>query len=277
MKKNNNKFLIIIFAVMLIAVFFLPKIYDFIETLKMPKVESLDNENKEEVKKIDSELLSDLHYPIMRNSIYDKNTYYSLEKFQISDMSNNDILYNAFLDIHEGYMTSLNSKQECTNNSMEFDKKYIELRIKNILGKNIDYTLDSFYVPEDSNSNYTGEWIYNSNNSTFIYKGLCKSLKSNTTYYDLKQMIKAEYNKNDIYVYYYIGFAKVEGNNYTIYSDVQMTNELKSGTISDVKELDDIFKDINDKDKKIYRYIFKNNICSYNDYCVFEGEWINEL
>ena len=93
MKKNNNKFLIIIFAIMLIAVFFLPKIYDFIETLKMPKVESLDNENKEEVKKIDSELLSDLHYPIMRNSIYDKNTYYSLEKFQISDMSNNDILY----------------------------------------------------------------------------------------------------------------------------------------------------------------------------------------
>ena len=43
-EKNNNIFLIIVFAVILILVLFMPKIYNFIQTLNMPKVESTKEE-----------------------------------------------------------------------------------------------------------------------------------------------------------------------------------------------------------------------------------------
>ena len=276
-EKNSVLFIIILFAVVLVMVLFLPKIYSFIEQQKLPEVEKTEKDTKEEKKEITEEILESVHYPIMRNSVYDSNTYYSLDTFTISNMSNSDILYNAFMDIYEGNITSLNTTGTCTNNSKQFNVDYIELRIKNILGKNINYNLETFYVPEDADSNYTGTWTYDSSNSRFVYNGLCGSKATNTKYYDLEQLIKVEYEKKDIAAYYYVGFAKVEGSNYTIYKDANMTTELNKGTFTSVEDLNNVFENINKDNKQIYKYTFKNTLCSYNEYCLHEGKWINEL
>jgi len=276
-ENNNNLFIIILFVIILILVFLMPKIYEFIENQKLPQLEKTETNQEKENKTVDEETLNSIHYPIMRNSVYDINTYYSLDTFKISDMSNNDILYNAFMDIYEGNIINSNIKGNCTTMSKGFNKDYIELRIKNILGKDINYTLDTFYVPEDNNSNYTGTWNYDSVNSRFIYNGLCQSKSTNTKYYNLEELISAEYKDNDIIVYYYVGFAKVVDNNYTIYSDATMTKELNKGLFTTVDNLNNVFKSINKENKKIYKYTFKNNLCSYNEYCLYEGKWVNEI
>ena len=274
--KNNNLFIIILFFVIFVLVLFLPKIYSFIEKQQLPKVESIE-EKKEEEKKLDEDVLETIHYPIMRNSIYDSNTYYILDRFTISDMSNNDILYNAFLDVYEGNITPSNTLGKCTNTPREINKEYLELRIKNILGKNINYTLDTFYVPEDTESSYKGTWNYDSSNSRFIYNGLCQTKVTNTKYYNLEQLIKTDFQDNDIVVYYYVGFAKVVDNSYVIYKDANMTNELSSGSFTTVEELSKMFESMNNKKKNIYRYTFKNTLCSYGEYCLYEGKWVNEI
>ena len=265
------------FAVILVLVLFLPKIYEFIETERLPEIEN--KEEQEEIKEttVDEETLESIHFPIMRNSIYDSNTYYSLETFTISNMSNNDILYNAFMDIYEGNMTSSNITGSCTSISKQFNVDYLELRIKNILGKNVKYNLESFYVPEDSNSNYKGTWVYDSSYSRFVYNGLCSSKATNTKYYNLEELISAKYEDSDIVVNYYVGFAKIVGNNYVIYSDANMTKEIHSGTFTSLEDLNNIFKSINKNNKKIYKYTFKNTLCSYNEYCLYEGKWVNEV
>lgn len=274
---KNNMFVWILLIIVIILVLFLPKIYSFIETLKLPKVNNLEENKTIEKKEIDEETLESIHYPLMRNSVYDSNTYYSLDEFTISDMSNNDILLNAFLDIYEGNMTSFENIGSCTSVSKQFDKDYIELRIKNILGKNVNYMLENFYVPEDLNTSYVGTWSYDSSNSRFIYNGLCESRATNTKYYNLEQLIKAEYSDKDIVVYYYVGFAKLEGNSYTIYNDPGMLTPISNGTISDVSELNSLFESLNNSDKKIYKYTFKNTLCSYNEYCLYKGAWVDEF
>jgi len=276
-EKNNNIFIIILFSVILVLVLFFPTIYEFIEKIKLPKVEFNEKNNSKETKELDEEILDSIHYPIMRNSIYDSNTYYSLDTFTIKNMSNSDILYNAFMDIYEGNIINSNIKGNCTNLSKQFDKDYMELRIKNILGKNINYNLDTFFVPEDSNSNYKGNWTYDGINSRFIYNGLCESKVSNIKYYNLEELIKAKYVDNDIVVYYYVGFAKVVDNNYTIYKDVNMTEQLSTGIFTTIEELNNLFKNINKENKKIYKYTFKDTLCSYNEYCLYEGKWVNEI
>lgn len=276
-KENNNIFILVLFAIIIILVLFLPKIYNFIETLRLPKIEKEENKEIIEKKEIDEETLDSVHYPLMRSSMYDQNTYYTLDEFSISDMSNNDILLNAFLDIYSGNIVGSDVSGDCTSESKQFNQDYIELRIKNILGKNLNYTLENFYVPEDSSSNFVGEWVYDNYNSRYVYKGLCQTRVTNTKYYNLEELVKAEYDKEDIIVYYYVGFAKVEGNSYIIYSDPKMGNELLTGTLNDSSELRDIFSTIDDKDKKIYKYTFKNTLCSYNEYCLYKGEWVNEF
>ena len=278
--QNNNKngiLIIVLLGIVAVLVLFFPKIYDLVNSVSMPKIEESKPEEKQENKIVDESILETIHYPIMRTSIYDSNTYYSLEKFTISDLSNNDILLNAFLDIYEGNMTSYEGVGACTNISKQFNKDYLELRIKNIIGNKVNYTLTQFYVPEDSNSNYVGTWNYDSYNNRFLYTGLCTSKATNTKYYNLEELIKVEYENKDINAYYYVGFAKVEGNNYTIYNDANMTNQIKTGTFTDVNNLNLVFKDINKKEKKNYKYTFKITLCSYIEYCLYEGKWINEL
>lgn len=273
---KNGLFLIILLGVAAILVFIFPYAYDFITKLSMPKVEKLEIDKKEEKKEIDEDVLETIHYPMMRNSVYNSNTYYSLDKFTISDLSNEDILLNAFLDLYEGNMTSHGGAGSCTSVSKQFNKEYLELRIKNIIGNKISYSFDSFYVPEDLDTKYTGSWYYDAPNSRYIYNGLCSSRATSTKYYNLEELIKVEYeNKNDIVAYYYVGFAKVENGSYIIYKNANMTEELTKGTFSTVEKLNEEFK--KQKNKKIYKYTFKNTLCSYNEYCLYEGKWVNEL
>ncbi len=276
-KKNKNTLMWVLLGLVIVLAFFMPKIYGFFNKMTLPKVEKTETKTEEENKTIDDELLESLHYPVMRNSIYNKDTYYSKDKFKVSDMSNSDILYTAFLDIYEGNMTSSGFTGSCTNVSKQFSTDYLELRVKNILGRNIKYNLENFNVPIDSSSNYKGSWTYDSSNSRYVYQGLCNNVTPNTSYHNIEQFIKAEYDKDDIIVYYYVGFAKVEGSNYIIYSDAQMTKEINSGTINNVDELQDIFKSLSNSDKKIYKYTFKDTLCTYNDYCLYQGEYIDKL
>ena len=275
--KNNSLFIAIVFAILLILVFLLPKIYEFIETEKLPEVEKTEEKEEKKETKVDEETLESIHFPIMRNSVYDSNTYYSLDKFTISNMSNNDILYNAFMDIYEGNMTTSNTNGSCTKTPKQFSVDYLELRVKNILGKNVKYKLESFYVPEDSTSNFKGTWVYDSSYARFVYNGLCSSKATNTKYYNLEELISAKYEGNDIIVNYYVGFAKVVNNSYVIYSDAKMTKEINSGAFTSLEDLNNIFKSINKNNKKIYKYTFKNTLCSYDEYCLYEGKWVNEI
>lgn len=277
--KNSIKFILILFVILFVLILCIPKIYKFVENAKLPKIEVKEKIDEVEERILDSETLSGIHYPIMRNSIYDANTYYSLDKFSISDMSNNDILYNAFLDIYEGNIISLNKKGNCTTQSKSVNSIYMKFRIENILGKNVSYSFDSFYVPEDSNSNYKGNWIFDSSSNKFIYQGLCKSKAASTTYYDLEEFISADYDgdSDDIIVYYYVGFAKVVNNNYTIYSDPSMTKKIEEGVFTSIEDLNTKYKNINKKHKKKYKYIFKNTLCTYSEYCLYEGKWLDEI
>jgi len=124
---------------------------------------------------------------------------------------------------------------------------------------------------------YTGTWNYDSANNRFIYVGLCESKVTNIKYYDLEELIKLEYENDDINAYYYVGFAKVVDNNYTIYKDANMTVELTKGTFTTLDNLNKIFEGLDKKNKNIYKYTFKNTLCTYNEYCLYQGEWINEL
>lgn len=277
-KKNENKntFMWIMFAVVLIFVLLFPVIQGFIDKLSLPKVEGEVEKPKEEEKVINEDVLETIHFPLMRSSVYSPNTYYSLNEFTISNLSNSDILLNAYLDIYEGNITPYSGGASCTNEPKQFNQDYLELRIKNILGKSVNYSLEDFYVSEDSGNKYVGNWRYDSGSSSFIYEGLCQSSATNIKYYDLKQLIKMDYNDNDIIATYYVGFAKVEGNNYIIYSDAAMQNQIGNGSINDAKELDEIFKKIDNKNKKTYKYTFKDSLCKYNEYCLYKGEWINE-
>ena len=266
MKNEKNTLMWILLVIVLIATFFLPKIYNFVGDITTPKVKKSQNNANIEVKKVTDEVISDIHFPIMRNSKYNKDTYYNLDVFRNSDMSNSDKLLSAYLKLE---------KVSIVNNT--FKSIYIDLLIDNVLGKDIKYNLESFYVPIDSKQDYKGYWNYDAGSSMFIYQGGNNNENTNIEYYNLEQKIKAEYeNKTkDIVIYYYVGFAKVEGNNYIIYSDPNMTNTISEGILD--SDLNTIFSKIDNKKKKIYKYTFKKTICSYSEYCLYEGKWINEL
>ena len=280
--EQNNKngiLIIILLAVVAVLVLFFPKIYDLVMQISMPKIdEKIDNET-EKKKEINEEILETIHYPKMRNGIYNQNTYYTKDVFTINDLSNNDILYNAFLDIYEGNMTSYENVGACTTVSKQFNVDYLKLRIKNILSKNLNYSLSDFNVPEGLDTKYPGTWVYDAASSRYLYRGLCNSNTSTTKYYDLEQLVKLEYadNQSDILAYYYVGFAKVQGSNYIIYKDANMKEELTKGTFTSVENLNEVYKSLNNKKKKIYKYTFKNTLCTYNEYCLYEGRWVNEL
>ena len=279
-QNNKNGILImVLLSVVTILVLFFPKIHSLVIKVSMPKINEKIETKEKEKKEINEDILETIHYPRMRNGIYNSNTYYTKDIFTINDLSNNDILYNAFLDIYEGNMTAYEGVGACTTVSKQFNVDYIELRIKNILSKKVNYSLTEFTVPQGIDTKYPGTWIYDSVNSRYLYKGVCNPTSTNVKYYDLEQLIKIEYAKNekDVLAYYYVGFAKVEGSNYVIYKDANMTEEITKGTFTSLENLNEVYKKIKDKNKKIYRYTFKNDLCTYNEYCLYEGRWVNEL
>ena len=259
-KNNNGVFLVIVLILGIVLVFLFPKIHELTTSINYPEIEKSKEETSKENKELTSEMIDEIHSPIMRSSIYQDFTYYSLDKFTVFDMKNEDILLNAFLDMYEGNI----------KDNEAFDSKYIDLRVKNILNRDLEYTLSSFTVPEDSNSKYVGTWNYS--NGKFYYSGKSQSFNTEVKYYDIKTQIDAKYNGDDIIITYYVGFVKVTGNDYVIYSDPGMTNKIGSGTGDDYKST---FENLNNNLKKKYQYTYKNTLCTYDEYCLYEGKWLN--
>lgn len=84
-KNKNGVFIIVLLCVVTILVLFFPKIYDLVSSISMPEVEQLKNEESEKKKEINEDVLETVHYPLMRTSSYNSNTYYSLDTFTINN------------------------------------------------------------------------------------------------------------------------------------------------------------------------------------------------
>lgn len=287
MEKKNLILLFSIFGLMGLLILFMPQIYSFTQSFEndsKPKHEIV-NEPEEKVEPItmDSEIISELTYPVMRNDLYSSDSYYQLSSMSVKDMTNNDILYNAFIDLYEGYLKD-HSAVGCTNNSKEFSSSYLESRIKNVIGRNVDYTNETFIVPSsNSNTKYVGEWRYNQSTDSYVYYGSCNIKKKNTMYYDLTKLVKLETeNENNVLqLYYYVSFAKIEKNKndytYTIYSDANMEKEIKNGNINNIEEIYTIYEEyLKENSANMYKYTFKKGICTYDNYCFYKGEWVND-
>lgn len=283
MEKKKIILLCILCLFIGLVIFFMPNLYKFLENKKVPKVVEeviVEEEEKIENLTIESDVIKNLKYPIMRYNIYSSNSYYEKSDFKVSYLTNEQILINAFVDIYEGNISDYKgSKPSCASEAKELKSSYINSRIKNILGNNIKYNNADFNVSELSNySKYLGSWKYNASTDTYIYYGTC-SKQSGVKYYDLKVLNKVE-SKNEnkeVSVYAYLGFAKVDNDKYIIYSDAAMSNKIKAGTFTTVENLNKDFEQYlkNNKTKQ-YKFVFKKGICTYGDYCLEEGAWLDE-
>lgn len=293
---NSKGSPIVIIVALIIAVatvFLFPKAYHFFSkvTTKPEKIESSNSSSNEEpvYEKITtgSKVLTTFTYPIMRNSQYEKASYYQRESITMSEFSNNDILYNAFIHVYSGSIGPYKGGYAGTycgtqDTKKEVNSKYLEARIDNLFSKNTKYTHATFKVPStNKDTPYVGTWVYNAKTKKYVYYGDCEGVTpSNIMYYDLKQISKANGNANNtvIEVTYYMGFAEVNtsNKNYTIYSDANMTSALATGTLTSTdyeQELNAIFNNYL-SNAQSYKYTFSSNNCSFQDYCFEKGEWL---
>ena len=262
------------------------KIDEYRLSKKKVNVDIKDDTKEKEYEKItlDSEVVKKLKYPVMHNDKNTKNTYYSQKKITISNFSNNDILYNALLDVYDGNMAKYTGKYTgkfCGSTAVSLDARYIKLRIENLFTKNAKYTLTDFVVPvNDVKAKYVGTWKYDRTKDKYIYYGDCNPAKSaQVQYYDIKVPFEASSNdKNiEIYVNNYVGFAAVNPTTkaYILYKDSAYTQEVKRGTLTTSNIQTELAKEI-EKDKDSYskyKYTYSIVDCAYQDYCFISGAW----
>ncbi len=295
--KGSIVIMLVSLAVIAITIFLFPHAYRyFLSISKKNDVPESSNSNSSsngpvyEKITVDSKELSTFTYPIMRNSQYEKSSYYEKSSLTMSDFSNNDILYNAFVHVYTGsiapYEGSYSGNACITNDTKKtINSRYLEARIDNLFSTNTKYEHATFTVPStNKDTEYVGTWVYNPKTKMYVYYGDCTGVKpTNTLYYDLKYIYEANGTSNNtiIDVTYYMGFAEVNNSNkqYTIYSDALMTDVLTTGTLSTSdyeKELNEIFKNYlgNTHAAKSYKYTFSSRNCSYQDYCFEKGEWV---
>ena len=146
MKKGNVILIITCILIVTIGIVLMPTLYNIITTknLSSKKIYVKENKKKSEDKKVEkitleSEILKELVYPVMHNDSNNIDTYYKLDKISVTDFSNNDILYNAFLQIYEGYIVENGS-------SVTFNSSYLDSRVQNIFGPATGYNLTDFTV-----------------------------------------------------------------------------------------------------------------------------------
>ena len=291
---DNSKtttILLVGLVVAVIFVIFMPlireKIRDYGLSKKKVNVEVKKEEQKtvyEEIN-LNSEVVTKLKYPIMHNDKNNKTTYYSKDRITISNFSNNDILYNALVDIYTGNMAKYTGKYNgkfCGGaNKVSLDARYIKLRIENLYTKKAKYTLTDFVVPaNNTKTKYVGTWKYDRVNDKYIYYGNCNAVKNATVqYYDVKVPYEASSSdKNiEIYVKNYVGFAAVNPTNraFILYKDSAYTEEVTRGTLDSSNIESELAKLVSsNKDKfKTYKYTFSIVDCAYQDYCFISGSW----
>lgn len=296
--KQQGSIAVMIVALILIVItiFLFPHVYRFFsqKNTKPDKLIESNNSSNEgpvyEKITVNSEVLKTFTYPIMRNSQYEKTSYYQKENITMSDFSNNDILYNAFIHVYTGsigpYNGAYNENYCGTDKTRKsVNPKYLDARIENLFSRNTKYKHATFKVPStNKDTAYVGTWVYDSKNNIYVYYGDCEGVRpTNTLYYDLKQIYEANGKSNNtvIDVSYYMGFAEVNATtkNYTIYSDASMSDVLTTGTLTKdnyESELEEVFNAYlqTNHSAKSYKYTFSSLNCSYQDYCFEKGEWV---
>lgn len=271
MKKGNVILIIVCIIIITIGIITMPTIYKWIskKSLSNNKIDvQITEEKKEATTKItlESEILKELVYPIMHNDINVTDSYYKMDNISVTSFSNNDILYNAFLQIYSGYLV------KDSTNSISFSSNYLESRIKNIFGPNTGYNLTDFTVPTGSMSEYVGVFRYNSGNDTYVLEKNSNTTPT-TTYYDIKKIYDVtSKDENTINTLFYVAFIKIENGKYTLYRDYNYTDEISSGNFN---SLDDVANMLDKLDTKKYQYTFRKDTCNYDSYCFYEGKWIN--
>lgn len=297
---SNSNFLVIfgIMAIVVIAfIFFLPQIKKTVSKDNKPK--PISTSNSKEDKKVEIEKLTlksdevkNAKYPVFHTNSANKNTYLKQDKITVSNLSNNDILYNAFVDVYDGsmkyYKGSYDSKY-CGANSQKvsLDYRYLELRIEGAFSRNTKYVHKDIVIPVNNpKTKYVGVWKYNKKGKYYVYYGNCNQKSSNVLYldinsiYDVDNKLVDEKNKiKEMYLYNYIGFVELNtsNKNYIIYSDSSYTKKVSSGTLKTnnyENELKEIVGNIGKDSLNKYEYTYSTSNCPYNEYCFKSGQWV---
>ena len=253
--------------IVVIGIISMPQIYKILNTSGVDDISDANNKkdnNKKEEITADSEIVSTLVYPIMHNDTSVTDNYYKNQSISVADLSNNDILYNAFLNIYSGYINN--------DGIISFDSNYLVSRIENIFGPKTGYNLVDFTVPSGSFSEYTGLFKYDADTKRYTFS---KNDNNNQViYYDVKKIYDASSpNENTITTSFDIAFVKIENNRYTLYKDYNYTNEISNGEFTSMENLENM---LNTLDTEKYQYTFRKDTCNYDSYCFYEGKWLNE-
>ena len=265
-KKETIILIVICMFILIVGIVSMPQIYKLLNTSRVDIVDNDINKKnnvKEEINK-DSEIVGTLVYPIMHNDINITDNYYKNEKISISDFTNNDILYNAYLNVYSGYIIN--------DGSISFDSNYLVSRIENIFGTNTGYSLTDFTVPSGSFSEYVGTFTYDNDSKRYTYTKIDSNY--NTIYYDVKKIYDASSpNENTINTSFDVAFIKIENGRYTLYSDYNYKDEISSGEYTNMETIENMLPTL---ETRKYQYTFRKDICNYDSYCFYEGKWINE-
>lgn len=265
-KKGKIILIIVCILIVIVGIISMPYIYKKINTGSVNISDNTKKEKKDKEDNItkDSDIISTLVYPIMHNDVAVMDNYYKNEKISVTDFSNNDILYNAFLNIYSGYINN--------TEPISFDSNYLISRIENIFGPKTGYNLVDFTVPSGSFSDYIGTFSYNADTKTYTFNKIDSN--TNTIYYDVKSIYDASSPNEDVITTSFdVAFIKIENNMYTLYKDYNYTEEISSGEFKDMKSIENMLSTL---ETKKYQYTFRKDTCNYDSYCFTEGKWINE-
>lgn len=295
-KKSSVIMLVVCSAIALVGILLFPVISDKINKMKIEKENKKIHENKKEEKKpeevkyekltMESAKVKNLVYPVYHVNSESKATYYSKDKMELKNFTNNDLLYNAFINFaniyFEAYKGGYNGKS-CASAKVFVSSRYFNIVVKNYMTKDANVKNTDLVIPSyNPNTAYTGIWKYNSSNDSYIYYGDCGKKNASTLYYDLRSMYSVDSTEKntELYSYNYIGYATVDtkAKQYVIYSDSGYTKKVTSGTLTSnnyQSELNNIFNGLQNKNNfNKYKYTFATKNCPYNEYCFISGEWV---
>jgi len=312
--KSSKVVAIVALAIMAVAVFSFPQIHRFIENIRLSRLQER-SEKKEEDDKIDlpkitleSKSVQNLTYPVMRNNRFAAESYFTRDSIKISDFHNNDLLFNAFINIgrdvetgevNHAFLTSFTGTHQgefCgrPDQRVSFSATFIGSRIANLFTRTVKFNHASFNVPStfinpngDARTPYVGRWVFDSRNNMYVFHGRCgPSETGETEFFDIKIPRSAEgteYNRI-IHVTYDMAFARVnvESKQYALFRNPDMTDQIGTGSLTtnnSQKELTEAVQKLLENNVTVYRYRYRFSTinCRYGgdwNYCFESAEWI---
>ena len=105
---SSNFFLVFILFLVIAGIYFLPIIRDAFNKPKAengtPATVQKPDEKEPVVYKWSDKIVKDITLPIMRNDANSPESYYKNDKMTVSSFTNNDLLYNALINVYNGNM-----------------------------------------------------------------------------------------------------------------------------------------------------------------------------